>query len=187
MWKGTYITILLMASLLLQACSNKETIKEENSADITIHSKEVKGQPSANTSSEANTLPTKTKQETPSKISLTKGEFNKMFKQDTKEKQYPNGKFQLKNGSIVYADYLMYGNNDVFEDATVIFYKDELAQIQFTSKTTPEEAIEKLGLPVTDNSIIEQNKWGVCEIVINQDFHDGNIAVFPNEWDQYRN
>lgn len=182
MWKGTCVTILLMASLLLQACSNKETIKEEDSADINIHSKEAKGQTSADTSSETNTSPTKTEQEAPSKTSLTKNEFNKMFKQDTEEKQYPNGKFQLKNGSIVHADYLMYGDSDVFEDATVIFYKNELAKIQFTSKTTLEEAIEKLGLPVTNDSIIEQNKWGVCEIVINQDFHDGNIAVFPNEW-----
>jgi len=35
-----------------------------------------------------------------------KDEFNKMFKLDSEEKQYSNGKFQLKGGSIVDADFV---------------------------------------------------------------------------------
>jgi len=109
-----------------------------------------------------------------------------MFKLDSEEKQYPNGKFQLKGGSIVNADFLMYGENDLFDYASAIFYQGKLVHLQVETNKPAEEVFEGLGITPTKDVTVETKDWGetlVHDITFDKTFNDSNIAVFPNEWD----
>lgn len=104
-----------------------------------------------------------------------------MFKLDPEEKQYENGKFQLNDGTVVNADYLMYAENHLFAFGIAIFSEGNLAKIQLETDKSIEDITKGLGLNLNGGKV-EQNKFGY-EIIFNETFHDSNIAKFPNEWD----
>jgi hypothetical protein len=116
--------------------------------------------------------------------SLTKDEFNKRFKLDPNEKQYENGKFQLKDGSTVNADYLTYGQSELFTYATATFYQGKLVHLQVETDKSLEEILKGLGITATKDTKVETKNWGdtfVHDITLDKTFDDSNIAVFPNE------
>ncbi|WHY64698.1 hypothetical protein [Neobacillus sp. SuZ13] len=113
------------------------------------------------------------------KTFITKDEFNKMFKIDTEEEQFNNGKFQLKDNSIVKADYLSYGENDLFDYALAVFYNGKLASIQIETSKSQEELEKAFGIKFGDK--IEPYKFGY-EITFDKMFHESNISIYPNEW-----
>ena len=127
-----------------------------------------------------------TEQQPPTKTFLTKDEFNKRFKLDPNEKQYENGKFQLKDGSIINADYLVYGESNIFSSASTIFFQGKLVHLQVETDKSLEEILKGLGITTTKDTKVETKDWEdtfVHEITFDTTFLDSNIAVFPNEWD----
>ncbi|TFH62580.1 hypothetical protein [Peribacillus frigoritolerans] len=82
-----------------------------------------------------------------------------MFKQIPEETQYPNGKFQLNDGSIVYADKLNYGENYVFDYASVIFFEGKIAHMQVDTDSSIEDIDMGLGVSF-ENYTVEPYKFG---------------------------
>lgn len=97
--------------------------------------------------------------------------------------QYPNGKYQLKNGLIVNADSFNYEASDVFDYATVIFYEGKLVHLQVDTELSVDDSEKRLGISF-HNATVEPYKFGSgYEFIFNEIFADENIAMFPNEWD----
>jgi hypothetical protein len=117
----------------------------------------------------------------PEKSFISLEEFNQLFEQDPKEEQWIDGKFQLVDDSIVYADYLSYGKSDLFDYATTIFYGGKLAYIQLETNSTLEEVLSSLRITLDQNAAIEPNPNGF-EITFDEKFHEKNIRIYPNEW-----
>ncbi|AZV43643.1 hypothetical protein BAOM_3034 [Peribacillus asahii] len=158
--------------LLLQGCNDSaEEVKSEDKQEVSQLE---------STKPKEKVEPSETKN---LKNSLTIDEFNAMFKQDPEETQYPHGKFELKDGTIVNADYLMYGESSVFDYAMVTFYEDKLAKIQVDTESNIEDIEKGLGVSFK-NAIVEPYKFGEgYEIIFNEIFTDENITRLPNEWD----
>lgn len=114
---------------------------------------------------------------------ITYEDFNGRFKQDVEETQYPNGKFQLSDGSTVNADYLFYAGNDVFDYAMAIFADGKLVDVMIETPLTMVELEKALGVSLlAENVSVDTYDYGY---VLNFDerFHEDNIAIYPNEWD----
>lgn|GEM_PF-4411782 len=117
---------------------------------------------------------------------MTKDEFNKRFKLDPYEKQYENGKFQLKDGSTVNADYLTYSESELFTYATAIFYQGKLVHLQVETDKSLEEILKGTEITTTKDTKVETQSWGdtfVHDITLDKIFDDSNIDVLPSEWD----
>lgn len=119
--------------------------------------------------------------DSPSKKTVTFEEFDSMFQQDPEEKQYFNGEFQLKNGSIVNADYLSYGESELFDYTMAIFYEGNLVEFQMETDATVEEIENVLGISFEDAQV-EKYRFGF-EVTFNNMFHDTNISIYPFEWE----
>lgn len=117
----------------------------------------------------------------PERAFITLEEFDQLFEQDPEKEQWIDGKFQLADGSIVYADYLSYGKSDLFDSATTIFYGGKLAYIQLESKFPPEVILSSLSITQDQNAAMEPNPNGF-EITFDDKFHHKNISIYPNEW-----
>ncbi|MCM3599412.1 hypothetical protein M3175_01610 [Robertmurraya korlensis] len=115
------------------------------------------------------------------KTEITQEEFEAKYKQDPEETQYPNGKFELTDGSTVNADFISYGENELFDYATAIYSDGKLASIQFETSAAIEEIEDALGMKFEDSQV-EQNRIGY-EITLNDTFSEANIAVYPFEWE----
>jgi hypothetical protein len=119
------------------------------------------------------------KKETPTTITLN--EFNQTFKQDQNENQYPNGQFQLKDGSNVQADYLMYRENELFEFASAVFYEGKLVNLSVETDKTWEEIEEGIGISFKTASVTPTLAgWNINFML---KFYKDNIAKYPNEWE----
>ncbi|MCM3600615.1 hypothetical protein M3175_07720 [Robertmurraya korlensis] len=118
---------------------------------------------------------------TVSKTEITKEEFEAKYQEDPEETQYPNGKFELADGSTVNADFISYDSSDLFDYATAIYSEGKLASIQFETTAAIEEIEDALGMKFEDGQI-EQNRIGY-EITLNDTFSEANIAVYPFEWE----
>lgn len=152
--------------------AEKEVDKVEESKESTEEATEVVEQPAEVTVVEEK-LPTR----------MTLSEFNAKFKQDPEETQYQNGKFQLKDGSVVNADYLSYSENDTFDYAIAIFYEGNLADIQIETSLNEDELEKSLGVSFEgENTVVVPYKYGY-EVTFDSRFNEGNIAIYPNEWD----
>ncbi|KOR78794.1 hypothetical protein AM232_10195 [Bacillus sp. FJAT-21352] len=89
----------------------------------------------------------------------------------------------MKDGSIVNADKLNYGENDVFDYASVISYEGKIAQMQIDTESSIENIEKGLGVSF-ENYTVEPNKFGSgYEVIFNDTFADNNLAVLPNEWE----
>lgn len=114
------------------------------------------------------------------KSEITLEEFDEKFVKDAEEEQYPNGKFQLKDGTIAQADYFNYGENELFYYASAIFFDGKLAKIQLETEATQQEVEESLGVKFGDKVLVEENRIGY-EITFNETFHESNIKIYPFE------
>jgi hypothetical protein len=118
----------------------------------------------------------------PERPFITLEEFDQLFVQDPGEEQWIDGKFQLADDTIVYADYLSYGKSDLFDSATTIFYGGKLAYIQLETKFPPEVILSSLRITQDQNAAIEPNPNGF-EITFDDKFHEKNISIYPFEWE----
>lgn len=162
--------------ILLQGCNgNIEETKPKVNKEEVVNKLEVK---TPDLEEEVKPVTTDSLEE-----SLNVDEFNRKFKQDPDENQYPEGKFQLKDGSIVNADNFNYSENNIFDYASVIFKDGELAHIQVDTESSIEEIENGIGIPFKDARVEEYKFGGGYEIIFDETFADENIKVFPNEWD----
>ncbi|MGG3941515.1 hypothetical protein ABEV54_08770 [Peribacillus psychrosaccharolyticus] len=112
---------------------------------------------------------------------VTADDFNAMFTQESEEK-FPNGKYELKDGTIINADTFSYVSSDFFDYANVVFFDGKIAHMQIESKSSIEEIEQGIGVSF-EGARIEEFKFGTgYEIIFNEKFADENIAVYPNEW-----
>ncbi|MDK7669280.1 hypothetical protein [Cytobacillus oceanisediminis] len=182
-----------LSALILSACADKaeespkEVVKKEpeveekvsepveevveESAEVEKVEAEKVTEETTETEDAAATLPTE----------ITLNDFNAKFTQDTEETQYPGGKFQLQDGTTVQADYLFYSENDVFDYALAIFHDGKLADIQIETSNSLEELEEGLGVSFSSASV-KPYTYGY-EVNFNDQFSEGNISIYPNEWD----
>jgi hypothetical protein len=116
------------------------------------------------------------------KIALTTEEFNSMFKKKSDETQYKDGKFELMDGTLVKADFYSYGVSALFEYATAVFYKEELASLQLITTVGINQIEEALSMNFEEIALVEPTENGY-RIIFDSMFHDTNISVYPYEWE----
>jgi hypothetical protein len=116
------------------------------------------------------------------KVALTTEEFNSMFEKKADETQYKDGKFELMDGTIVEADFYSYGVSALFEYATAVFYKEELASLQLITTVGIKQIEDKLGMKFDEIALVEPTENGY-RIIFDSMFHDTNISVYPYEWE----
>jgi hypothetical protein len=177
--KKLYFMIFLIF-LLLVGCSNES----EQDANDNVNQEKLAGE---TTSEPVEEKAEPAEQEViendlPERSFITLEEFDQLFEQDAKEEQWIDGKFQLADNSIVYADYLSYGKSDLFDYATTIFYGGKLAYIQLETKIPAEVFLSSLSITQDQNASIEPNPNGF-EITFDDKFHEKNISIYPNEWE----
>lgn len=115
---------------------------------------------------------------------VTADDFNEMFEQDPEEEQFPNGKYELNNGTIINADTFSYVDSEVFDYANVVFFDGRIAHMQIEGESSIEEIEKGIGVSLKA-ARIEEFKFGSgYEIIFNEKFADENIAVLPNEWNE---
>lgn len=184
------LSIGFLSTLLLSACGEEKTHKTEEATKSTTEENIIK-EKEQNTDetvivqeTEQAKEATKTEETKIEKVTLkstiTVDEFNAKFPLDNEEEQYPNGKFELKDGSVVNADSYSYGECDLFDYAMGIFHEGNVAHLQIETQNTAEEFANSLGITL-DNAKVVPNKFGF-EIIFDPKFSDENISVFPNEW-----
>jgi hypothetical protein len=115
-------------------------------------------------------------------IVLTTEEFNSMFKKKSDETQYKDGKFELMDGTIVKADFYSYGVSSLFEYATAVFNKEELASLQLITTVGINQIEEALNMNFEEIALVEPTENGY-QIIFDSMFHDTNISVYPYEWE----
>lgn len=174
------------AALVLTACSESEETQEPAHVQSEPEVEETKQEETVDvvkeTEEKAKEEVEEIKEETlPVKITLN--DFNAKYKQDDEETQYQNGKFQLRDGTVVTADYLMYSENDTFDYAIAVFHEGTLADIQIETSLTDAKLEKSLGVSFSGkNTVVKPYQFGY-EITFDSKFDDDNIAVYPNEWD----
>ncbi|MFD5853892.1 hypothetical protein ACFWGC_27640 [Cytobacillus pseudoceanisediminis] len=183
------LSVGILSVILLAACGEEESSETKESTKSTKstageHIVEEKEQDTEETVSIVQDTE-KSKEESkstnvPLKTTITVEEFNSKFKLDDEEVQYPNGKFELKDGSIINADSYSYGESDLFDYALGTFYEGKAAHLQIETQKTAEEFANALGVTL-DNTKVVPNKFGF-EIIFDPKFSDENISVFPSEW-----
>ncbi|MGD6897081.1 hypothetical protein [Bacillus infantis] len=112
---------------------------------------------------------------------INKADFEAKFSLDTDETQYNDGKFQMGNGTKVQADYLFYSDDEVFDYASAIFHEGVLVDIQVETTVSIEELEKGLGVSFSEAKV-NPYKYGY-EINFDEAFAEGNISVYPNEWE----
>lgn len=116
---------------------------------------------------------------------LTLDDFNNRYELDTEYSEpFINGKFELKDGSIVYADWYFYLEGKTFDYATGIFIDGQLveAQLELKDGVSKEDVLSELGLSKAVDYELNENT-NIVDVVIDERFDDANISRLPNEWD----
>jgi len=115
---------------------------------------------------------------------LTLDDFNNRYELDTEYSEpFINGKFELKDGSIVYADWYFYLEGETFDYATGTFIDGQLVQAQLELKdgVTKDDMLSELGLSEEVDYELSE-KTNIVDVVIDERFDDANISRLPNEW-----
>lgn len=190
-----FLFISIVCIIALVGCSNEEKADTTEPIKIKTEDKVEKETKTSTEPEEENEIKEEEKETTIStqpeekeetevkeevKTTVTLEDFNKLFKQDESETQYPNGKFELQDGSIVNADFFSYIGNDVSDYTTAIFSEGELAAVQFETSKSIDEIEKALGIAFEDSQV-EKNRIGY-EVTLNETFKESNISVYPFEW-----
>ncbi|MGZ0084601.1 hypothetical protein ACWNXI_03200 [Caldibacillus thermoamylovorans] len=178
-WKKWWFWAIIVVLFVIGSVAGNDEQEAKPQAKPAVAEKKAE-EKTADKEKQANT-----EQQTTNKTFLTKDEFNKMFKLDPNEKQYENGKFQLKDGSIINADYLVYGESNIFSSASAIFYQGKLVHLQVETDKSLEEILKGLGITTTKDTKVETQNWGdtfVHDITFDKKFDISNIDVLPSEW-----
>ncbi|CAG9608893.1 hypothetical protein [Pseudoneobacillus rhizosphaerae] len=153
------ILSILLSLLIIAGCANDENAEVAMDSEVT------------STVTNTNML----------KIVLTTEEFNSMFKKKSDETQYKDGKFELMDGTLVTADFYSYGVSSLFEYATAVFYKEELASLHLITTVGIDQIEEALNMNFEELALVEPTENGY-QIIFDSMFHDTNISVYPFEW-----
>ncbi|MHC0038005.1 hypothetical protein [Pseudoneobacillus sp. C159] len=165
-----WYTMIFLIFLFVVGCSNET---KQVATDSAIQERE-----NEESTSETESVV----QEVEDRYFISLEEFNQLFEQDSKEEQFIDGKFQMADGTIVYADYFRYGKSDLFDYATAIFYGGKLAHIELETTTTPEEFLSSLRITQDQNAAIDPSPNGF-KINFDDKFHEKNVSVYPTEWE----
>jgi urease accessory protein UreE len=184
-WKKWWFwAILVVLFIIGSVTGNSDDGQQAQPASKPVQEEKKAGDTQEKQQNERQQTKKDTEQQSTTKTFLTKDEFNKRFKLDSNEKQYENGKLQLKDGSIINADYLVYGESDIFSSASAIFYQGKLVHLQVETDKSLEEILKGLGITTTKDTKVETQNWGdtfVHDITFDKTFDESNIAAFPNE------
>lgn len=115
------------------------------------------------------------------KLSITKEEFNSKYDKHSEEKQFENADFELMDGTKVKADFFSYEPSALFDYATAIFYKDELAFLYLETTLGIEQIQSILQMKFDEIAFVEPLGYGY-HITFDSMFHETNIGVYPYEW-----
>ncbi|GGJ73211.1 urease accessory protein UreE [Anoxybacillus voinovskiensis] len=182
-WKKWWFWAMLMVLFIIGSVTGNSDDKKQ-AQPVSKPIQEEKKEEDAQKKYQNEQQQAKKEDQSTSKTFLTKDEFNKRFKLDSSEKQYDNGKFQLKDGSTINADYLTYGKSELFTYAVAIFYQGRLVHLQVETDKLLEEILKGLGVTATKDTKVETQNWGntfIHDITFDKIFDESNIAVFPNE------
>lgn len=160
----TVVGATILTSMILTGCSeNSDVINTSAQLETTV-SVELTATPSPEptTSTEPSPTPSSEPTATPEvQATILQEEFHKANKVDPDWPSFPNGKYQLQDDSIVYADQISYVDGAFYEYATVTFYEGKLAAFQVETELSIEEVKKGLGLTyISDETIIEQTMSG---------------------------
>jgi hypothetical protein len=184
-WKKWWFwAILVVLFIIGSVTGNSDDGQQAQPASKPVQEEKKAGDTQEKQQNERQQTKKDTEQQSTTKTFLTKDEFNKRFKLDSNEKQYENGKLQLKDDSIINADYLVYGESDIFSSASAIFYQGKLVHLQVETDKSLEEILKGLGITTTKDTKVETQNWGdtfVHDITFDKTFDESNIAAFPNE------
>lgn len=175
--------IILISSMMLVACSDAEP---SNSKDTTENVTPVTESTEVETSeSSEKTADSETTAAVSELTPLTLEDFNNRYELDTEYSEpVIGGKFELKDGSIVFADWYFYLVGETFNYATGTFIDGQLvkAQLELKDGIKKEAVLTELGL--SEEVVYDLNeKTNIVDVVIDKRFNDKNISRLPNEWD----
>jgi hypothetical protein len=117
---------------------------------------------------------------------LTLEDFNNRYELDTEYNEpIIGGKFELKDGSIIYADWYFYLEGETFDYAIGTFMDGQLVQAQLELKdgVTKEDVLSELSLSKEVDYELNDENTNIVDVVIDERFDDANISRLPNEWD----
>ena len=180
------LLLILMLGLILSACSNEESTNS-TATNVTQESVEEKV-----TTDEKETVDLEdeevisAEENTDNSIPLTQEEFNQKYELDNEMDQYPNGKFELKDGTVINADDFSYLGGETFDYATAIFFDGQIAHLQLELKDgfSKEAVLNELEFNEGDVEYMPGKiNNNIVEIVVDETFADENIKRFPSEWD----
>ena len=166
---------ILISAMVLAACSDS---KPSISKEVTVDNNQIQVSES---SEEIDVIEpvTEVSELTP----LTLDDFNNRYELDTEYSEpFISGKFELKDGSIVYADWYFYLEGETFDYATGTFIEGQLVQAQLELKdgVTKEDVLSELGLSKAVDYELNE-KTNIVDVVIDERFDDANISRLPNE------
>jgi hypothetical protein len=175
--KNTISTLVVLSILSLTACSEeaneKVNIKEATSDVSAVDSSTTQNTEELNIEEEVvETF----------KTTITKEEFNNMFKLDPEEKQYENADFLLKDGSVVKGDYISYVGEKVFDYASAIFFNNNLTEVQFETVLTPNELEKALNLSFGKAEVTDHGN-SIIEVIFDETLSEYTIQNYPFELD----
>lgn len=176
---------ILSGTMLLGACSGETTTTESDTEEIEtveVSTEKTESSEPSITESEPQSVKENETELTP----LTLEDFNNRYELDKEYSEpYVNGKFELKDGSIINGDWYFYLEGDTFYYASAKFLDGQLVQARLDLKenVTKEEVLNELGL--SDEVKYEESNLSsnVVDIVVDDRFDDANISRLPNEWD----
>lgn len=175
-------TLLASFTLAVTGCSSEESAETEPVTQPDVNITEEKQPEDSGTAKEVIEDENTDEKES---IPITKEEFDSKFKRDPDEPQYEGGKTELKDGTVLNVDEIVYSNDESFDYLIATFYEDKLVHLQVETSISTEESLSGIGLSENDYTRIKPSPHmtGIFDVVIDERFADENIAVFPSEWD----
>lgn len=175
--------LTLISVMVLVACSDKESSRSEEVTGKVTSETEQTEVSITKPSEEIEVV--EPRAEVSELTPLTLDDFNNRYELDTEYSEpVIGGKFELNDGSIVYADWYFYLEGETFDYATGTFIDGKLvqAQLELKDRVTKEDVLSELGL--SNEVKYELNEQtNIVDVVIEEHFDDANISRLPNEWD----
>lgn len=174
-----WIYIYILSFMILAACS-------DGAGSSTNEEEPVKTVPTEAVVAEPSQEETKVEPKVVELKPLTLEDFNNRYELDTEYSEpFIDGKFELIDGSIVYADWYFYLEGETFEYATGTFIDGQLvdAQLELKEGVSKEDVLTELGLTNEEVSYEFNEMTNVVDVIIDERFGDDNIRRLPNEWE----
>lgn len=171
------VVLLLTFTLAVIGCSSDGSVEKEPVSESVIEINEPKWSTNEDDKGTEEIPETTT-------VPITKEDFDSRYKRDSEESQYENSKTELKDGTVLNVDEIVYSNDESFDYVIATFHEGNLVHLQVETSKSKEESLNGLGLSENDYVRIKPSPsmTGIFDVVIDERFADENIAVFPSEW-----